>query len=327
MRNNQVNINKINIYFIEFFLASVILGLEYLHSNKVIHKDIKPENLLLDERGYLKISDFGISKFYKKNNYKETGGTPGYISPEVILGQNYSYTADYFAIGVMGYEFMLGRRPYKGRIRKEVKEQILNHEISIIDGQKPENWSSESVDCINKLIIRKKENRLGANGINEIKQHPWFKYFPWSSLYLQVLKSPFIPKKSENYLIKGNSLNDIDDLGPQSIDKIFKIIGSSQYEKSFKKFYYFNREEFNKKEKASQNFFNPHLSQYKEEQIINSVENIINNKRIYSNNYKNFIEKSKENENKAIINKESSPTNNEKNKVILKPKKEVGYGY
>ena len=92
-----------------------------------------------------------------------------------------------------------------------------------------------------------------------------------------------------------------------------------------------NREELNKKEKASQNFFNPHLSQYKEEQIINSVENIINNKRIYSNDSKNFIEKSKENENKTIINiffhKESSPTKKKKNKVILKPKKEIGYGY
>ena len=263
---------------IEFFLACTLLGLEYLHANKIIHKDIKPENLVLDDKGYLKINDFGIAKIYKEKNCKENGGTPGYISPEVICGQNHTYTADYFAIGVMAYEFMLGKRPYKGKNKQEVKDDILSRQAILHHEEKPCDWSSESVDFINKLIERKKEKRLGVNGIRDIKAHQWFNNFPWSYLYFHKLKSPFIPNKIEKYLTienayKRNNIN---------IDKLLKIIGSSQYEKSFKNFYYFNREDFMKTNKLNNFFVNPHLSQYKNEIICkksNYNKNINNEKK------------------------------------------------
>ena len=235
--------------------------MEYLHTNKIIHKDIKPENLVFDEKGYLKINDFGISKIYREKNYKENGGTPGYISPEVLFGQNHSYTADYFAVGVIGYECMLGHRPYKGKNKQEVKNDILSRQVLIKQEEKPDEWSYESFDCINRLIERKKENRLGANGIREIKEHQWFKNFKWADLYYHELKSPFIPKKIESFLSEENAYNGYD----INIDKLLNIIGSSQYEKAFKKFYYFNREDFNKKGKLKNAFVNPHLSQYKHE--------------------------------------------------------------
>lgn len=94
----------------KFFLASLILSLEYLHSNSVMHRDIKPENLVFDEKGYLYLTDFGIAKIYNKDkSIIDSSGTPGYMAPEVITNKNHDFTVDYFAIGIMGYEFMLGK--------------------------------------------------------------------------------------------------------------------------------------------------------------------------------------------------------------------------
>jgi serum/glucocorticoid-regulated kinase 2 len=92
-----------------FFVACLLLGLEYIHSNNVLHRDIKPENLVLDERGYVRITDFGIAKVYQKENSSETSGTPGYMSPEVMCAQNHNIAVDYFAVGVIAYEFMNGK--------------------------------------------------------------------------------------------------------------------------------------------------------------------------------------------------------------------------
>lgn len=95
----------------KFFISNIILGLEYIHSKKIIHRDIKPENLVLDENGYVRITDFGIAKFFNKDkdNKNETSGTPGYMSPEVIRCMNHGYPVDYFAIGIIGYELMIGK--------------------------------------------------------------------------------------------------------------------------------------------------------------------------------------------------------------------------
>ena len=98
-----------NIINIEFFIACILLALEYIHENNVLHRDIKPENLVLEDNGYVRITDFGIAKIFNKENSQETSGTPGYMSPEVMCGQNHTYLVDYFALGVMGYEFMYGR--------------------------------------------------------------------------------------------------------------------------------------------------------------------------------------------------------------------------
>lgn len=88
------------------------MGFEYIHSNNVIHRDIKPENLVLDDKGYLRITDFGISKLFSGKNGNETSGTPGYMAPEVMKGVNHTTAVDFFALGVIGYEFMLGRVRY-----------------------------------------------------------------------------------------------------------------------------------------------------------------------------------------------------------------------
>ena len=103
--------------------------------------------------GYLRITDFGVAKYHQKENSSETSGTPGYMAPEVMCAQNHSYPVDYFAVGVIAYEFMLGVRPYLGKSRKEIKELILSKQAQVKATDIPYEWSEESADFINKVIL------------------------------------------------------------------------------------------------------------------------------------------------------------------------------
>jgi serine/threonine protein kinase len=181
-----------------FFISCLLYTLSYIHKNNIIHRDIKPENLVLDENGYLRITDFGIAKENMKDNSNETSGTPGYMSPEVLFGQNHNYAVDYFAIGVILYEIMFGHRPYLGTNRKNLKQEIFNKQIHIKKDDIPQGWSIDSADFANKLLVRKQNDRLGFNGSKEVFEHPWIKFFPWKELYLKKIKTPFKPKKTED---------------------------------------------------------------------------------------------------------------------------------
>jgi len=184
----------------KFFIGCLLLGLEYIHSNNIIHRDIKPENLVSDENGYIRITDFGVAKIRKEDNSSETSGTPGYMAPEVLMAQNHSFPVDFFAIGIMGYEFMMGERPYLGKTRKEIKQLVLKKQAKIDREDIPEGWSLESVDFINKCLKRKESRRLGyRHGISELKKHSWFQDFDWESLFNKTMPAPFVPKKAGNY--------------------------------------------------------------------------------------------------------------------------------
>ena len=183
----------------KFFIACIIQGLEYIHSKKVIHRDIKPENLVLDENGYIRITDFGIAKIFNNKNSHETSGTPGYMAPEVMKAQNHTKAVDYFAVGVIAYELMMGKRPYSGKGRKEIKEQMMGKQACIKREEMPDFWSEDAMNFINMLLMRKPEKRLGFKSIDEIKTHPWLKTFPWKSLYDKKITSPYVPDKKENY--------------------------------------------------------------------------------------------------------------------------------
>ena len=184
----------------KFFIACLLLGLEYIHSNNIIHRDIKPENLVFDDKGYLRITDFGVAKIRKEDNSSETSGTPGYMAPEVLMAQNHSFPVDFFAIGVMGFEFMLGQRPYLGKNRKEIKHQVLRRQAKIEEDDIIDGWSLESADFINHCLKRKDSRRLGfTGGVNDLKNHIWYKNYDWDSLYKKTLVAPFIPPKGGNY--------------------------------------------------------------------------------------------------------------------------------
>eukprot|EP01017_Pseudomicrothorax_dubius_P028775 TRINITY_DN3446_c0_g1_i8.p1 TRINITY_DN3446_c0_g1~~TRINITY_DN3446_c0_g1_i8.p1 ORF type:complete len:304 (+),score=61.10 TRINITY_DN3446_c0_g1_i8:68-979(+) len=178
----------------KFFIACMLVGLEYLHSNGVLHRDIKPENLVFDSRGYLHLTDLGIARVWRPENSNDTSGTPGYMAPEVMCRQNHGIGVDYFAVGVIAYECMIGKRPYLGRSRKEIRDQILARQVQVKRTDLPEGWSYEAADFINRMIQRKPANRLGVNGPEEVKAHPWFKGFNWEKLMNKDMAPSFIPK-------------------------------------------------------------------------------------------------------------------------------------
>ena len=112
----------------KFFIACIVSGLEYIHNKEtpILHRDIKPENLVIDSEGFMRITDFGIARNLRKENHGDTSGTPGYMAPEVMCRQNHNIGVDYFAVGVIAYELMLGKRPYLGKDRKEIRDHILS---------------------------------------------------------------------------------------------------------------------------------------------------------------------------------------------------------
>ena len=227
-----------------FFISCIIQGLSHIHSNNIIHRDIKPENLVLDSRGYVHITDFGIAKENEKDNSSETSGTPGYMSPEVILKKNHTFTTDFFAIGVIGYEFMKGRRPFIGS-RPEIKEKMSdekyfeeNVKIKKDDKIFKKGWSWDCIDFINNLLNIDMNKRLGNKyGIKELKEHQWLKYYLWNEIENKSLESPFVPDLGGDNFDKDYCKDD-DIISEKTKKRYEKIIASTQYKTSFVNFYY-----------------------------------------------------------------------------------------
>ncbi|MCQ2820719.1 MAG: protein kinase [archaeon] len=228
---------------------------------------MKPENLVLDSEGYVKITDFGIAKIQEKNNAKETSGTPGYMAPEVLCALNHTTVVDYFALGVIAYEFMKGERPYLGKNRKEIKEKVLAKQVQVKKNNIEPGWSTDAADFINKTLQRKPFSRLGLRGAIEIKEHSWFKYYQWKELYQGKVKAPFIPKAADNFDSK--YCNKKEKLGMETEERYSLLKKGGKILKAFLNFNNFNREE---NEMENQNssyhklkFKNPHEIYDKEE--------------------------------------------------------------
>ena len=188
---------KFNEEQLKFFTGCILLGLKHIHLNGIIHRDIKPENLVFDEAGYLFITDFGISRFHRPDNNKDTSGTPGYMAPEVIFRQNHNFSVDYYALGTVLYELIIGKRPFGGKERREIRESMICKQAKLPENTP--NISKELLDFVNKLLTRKASYRLGNGGFDEVMKHPWLKDFNWGLLEKQKLLPPFVPKVRESY--------------------------------------------------------------------------------------------------------------------------------
>ena len=302
-----------------FFIANIIYAIEYIHSNNVIHRDIKPENLVLDDKGYVRITDFGIAKENMPDNSSETSGTPGYMAPEVMKGRNHSFPVDFFAIGVIGYEFMLGTRPYVGKNRKEIKEQMLSKAVVINEDNIATGWSQESANFINKLLERKENKRLGyKEGAKELMEHHWLKYYPWDELKSKTLLAPFIPDPKDNF--DKNYCESIDKISEETKIRYEEIYCSAHYKKIFVNFY-FDTDEMKKIRKEKEE------KEKEKEKLNNKEENNNNNNNISkasSIDTENKIKNEKYNNNNKIkynnINNSDGFNYNNNNYIINKEK-------
>ncbi|GJS62980.1 probable serine/threonine protein kinase IRE [Tanacetum coccineum] len=204
------------------YIAELVLALEYLHSLNVIHRDLKPDNLLIGPCGHIKLTDFGLSKvglinstedlsgsttirtaIFQDNEVKTEStssvtreqqklsvvGTPDYLAPEILLGMGHGATADWWSVGVILFELLVGIPPFNAESPQHIFANIMNREIPW--PQVPEDMSLDAYDLIDKLLIDNPLQRLGATGAGEVKRHPFFKNINWDTLAKQ--KATFIP--------------------------------------------------------------------------------------------------------------------------------------
>ncbi len=223
----------------KFIISNIILGLEYIHNNNIIHRDIKPENLIFDSFGYLRITDFGISKINEYDNSNESSGTPGYMSPEVLFYQNHSFPVDFYALGIIGYELCLKKRPYIGN-REEIKEKMLIEQINLSYEELPFGWNENFINFTNLLLEIRIEERLGSKyGVKELKEHPWLYDINWDNLINKKIESPFISFILENNFDK-SFCEKLDIPGRETLNRYRSYIDKSDFNHYFNGYSFIN---------------------------------------------------------------------------------------
>ncbi|XP_053966345.1 serine/threonine-protein kinase N isoform X5 [Anastrepha ludens] len=175
-----------------FYAACVVLGLQYLHENKIIYRDLKLDNLLLDTDGYVKIADFGLCK-EGMGFGDRTGtfcGTPEFLAPEVLTETSYTRAVDWWGLGVLIFEMLVGESPFPGDDEEEVFDSIVNDEVRY-----PRFLSLEAIAIMRRLLRKNPERRLGSSerDAEDVKKQAFFRSISWDDLLLRKVKPPFVP--------------------------------------------------------------------------------------------------------------------------------------
>ncbi|CAL8328225.1 unnamed protein product [Boreogadus saida] len=171
-----------------FYAAEIICGLQFLHSKGVVYRDLKLDNVLLDSEGHIKIADFGMCKENMSEDARTSTfcGTPDYIAPEILLGQKYNSSVDWWSFGVLLYEMLIGQSPFHGQ-----DEEALFQSIRTDNPSYPPWLPKDAKDILVKLFVREPEQRLGIKG--NVRQHIFFSGTDWDAMELRQVEPPFRP--------------------------------------------------------------------------------------------------------------------------------------
>ncbi|ODM99970.1 cAMP-dependent protein kinase catalytic subunit [Orchesella cincta] len=189
----------------KFYSSQVVLALEYLHNVNLIYRDLKPENVMIDSHGFIKLVDFGFVKRVKReDNYKTSTmvGTPSYMAPELILHKSYDKNIDWWALGILVYEMLAGiqNTPFADANRMVMYEKITSKEVTFSN-----KFPHTTVrDLIKRLLKVNPTLRLGSgpNGSKDVKNHPWWVSLKWNDIYRRNIAPP---TKSKNLFNKANN--------------------------------------------------------------------------------------------------------------------------
>jgi len=176
-----------------FYIIEIILAIEFLHKNNMLYRDLKPENIMVDASGHIKLTDFGLSKMFTKTKEKAFTicGTPQYLAPEILSDEGYDNSVDWWSLGCVMYEMLVGRAPFRIPKGSYLSADLYKKKISI-----PEFVTNDAKDLISKLLIPNPKNRLGygKDGAKNIKEHPYFNGIDWEEAWEKKLTPPLVPK-------------------------------------------------------------------------------------------------------------------------------------
>ena len=187
--NSRSQIKLLNGKETLFYTANILLALDYLNSRQVCHRDLKPDNIIIDEKGYLKIIDFGTSIIIDKNYANTVTGTPHYMAPEILLGQGYGFSCDYWSLGIIAYEIYYGIYPF-GRNAKDpidVYKEIIKKDVIYNGGD------NKIRQLIGGFLTKNETHRICS--LEKAKQYEAFKHFEWEDLKEFKMLPDYIPKK------------------------------------------------------------------------------------------------------------------------------------
>jgi len=174
----------------KFYAASVVSMFSYMHNLKVIYRDLKPENLLLDKDGYLKLVDFGFAKILNDRTWTLCG-TPEYLAPEIILNKGHGFGADWWCVGILSFECLTGTTPFVSNDPMEGYRKIIKCRVPW-----PAQLSSMARDFIDRLLCVDPSRRLGClkGASKDVRTHPWFTGLDFKALEAKQHPAPYVPK-------------------------------------------------------------------------------------------------------------------------------------
>ncbi|XP_023029617.1 cAMP-dependent protein kinase catalytic subunit beta [Leptinotarsa decemlineata] len=174
----------------KFYTAQVILSFEYIHYLGIVYRDLKPENILIDDEGYLKITDLGFCKKIDNQRTYTLCGTPEYLAPEIILSQGYTFTVDWWSLGILIYEMAAGFPPFFARDHMKLYEKIVAGKFAC-----PPHFSKPLKDLMVNILQVDRSKRYGGlkGGSKDIKSHEWLKGTDFDQIFSRKVKPSFVP--------------------------------------------------------------------------------------------------------------------------------------